>query len=306
MRLRYHEPVLITEVLEHLITDTGTVYIDATVGGGGHAEEICRRLQTSGRLICFDADEEALSHARKHLEQFGEQVEFVHANFAQLKNELDARRVDAVGGILFDLGVSSHQLDEPARGFSFRSDEPLDMRMDRQGRRTARDVVNSTDEPMLADLLWRYGEERGSRRIARSIVAARPVETTGQLRRIVESAVARKHSIKSIARVFQALRIEVNDELRNLEEALHIGVDLLQSGGRMVVLSYHSIEDRIVKEFFKTESATRVRSGHKYLPDKEIVPRVRLLTKKPIIASEEEVELNTRARSAKLRVVERI
>ncbi len=306
MRLRYHEPVLITEVLEHLITDTGAVYVDATVGGGGHAEGICRRLRTPGRVICFDADEEAIAHARKHLEQFGGQVEFVHANFTQLKSELCSKRVGTVGGILFDLGVSSHQLDEPARGFSFRSDEPLDMRMDRQGRKTARDVVNNTDEPMLADLLWRYGEERGSRRIAKSIIAARPVETTGQLKKIIESAVARKHSIKSIARVFQALRIEVNDELRNLDTALLSAVDLLQKGGRLAVLSYHSLEDRIVKEFFRRECATRVRSAHKYVPDKEIAPRARLLTKKPITASEEEVERNSRARSAKLRVVERI
>jgi len=306
MRLRYHEPVLITEVLEHLITDTGAAYVDATVGGGGHAEGICQRLQISGRLICFDADEDALSHARKHLDRFGGRVEFVHANFTRMKSELNTRKIDAVRGILFDLGVSSHQLDEPGRGFSFRSDEPLDMRMDRRGGRTAKDVVNSMDEIELADLLWKYGEERGSRQIAKSIVAARPVETTGQLKRIVESAVARKHSIKSIARVFQALRIEVNDELQSLETVLQAGVDLLQSGGRMVVLSYHSLEDRIVKEFFKRESATRVRSAHKYVPDTELVPRAQLLTKKPIIATEEEVERNSRARSAKLRAIERI
>ena len=302
----YHEPVLINVVLEYLVTDAGAVYVDATVGGGGHAGGICRLLENTGRLICFDADEEALSHARRHLEQFARRTEFVHANFAQLRDELDARGVEGIGGILFDLGVSSHQLDEPARGFSFRSDAPLDMRMDRQRGKTASDVVNTMDEQTLANILWRYGEERRSRRIAKSMVAARPIESTGQLKRIVESVIAPKHSVKSLARVFQALRIEVNDELRSLEIALRACVELLRIGGRIVVLSYHSLEDRIVKEFFKTESATSVRSAHKYAPDKEIVPRVRLLTRKPIVASDEEVERNPRARSAKLRVAERI
>jgi len=302
----YHVPVLCSEVVEFLITNPAGIYVDGTVGGGAHAEQICSRLSEHGRLVCFDADADAVGYSSRRLKRFGEQATIVHANVRTLKAELRALGIEGIRGMLLDLGVSSYQLDEGSKGFSFRSDDPLDMRMDRRQSLSARDLVNNLSEKDLADLLWRYGEERQSRRIARRIVSSRPLETTGALGTVVESVVGARFLSKSLARVFQALRIAVNDELRSLEQTLTEALDLLEPGGRLVVISYHSLEDRIVKEFFRAEATTSIPSGHKYLPDIERVPRLRVVTKKPVQPSVEECSRNPRARSAKLRVAERM
>jgi 16S rRNA (cytosine1402-N4)-methyltransferase len=211
-----------------------------------------------------------------------------------------------VGGVLLDLGVSSFQLDEGARGFSYRGEGKLDMRMDRRQLLSAFDVVNGYSEQSLVDLLFRYGEERQARRIARAIISGRPVNTAAGLRRAVEDAVGSRFVLKSLARVFQALRIEVNRELDNLAAVLAVAVELLLPGGRLVVISYHSLEDRIVKEFFRRESATVVPSGHKLVPDVVRAPLIRVLTVRPRVAAPEEVAANPRARSAKLRAAEKL
>jgi len=301
----YHVPVLENEVLEFLLTDPEGTYVDGTVGGGGHAEAICRRLSEKGRIFCFDADADAIRQASRRLEQFSTRVTLIHANIRSLKPELSLRNVGWINGMLLDLGVSSHQIDDGSRGFSFRSDDLLDMRMDRREPRTAQDIINALPEPELVDLIERYGEERKARRIARRIIAARPLRTTGDLADAVTSVVGSRFSAKSLARVFQALRIVVNSELQNLSEALTAVVDLLAPGGRVVVISYHSLEDRIVKEFLREEAAERLPSGHKLLPDITRIPRLRILTKKPLVPAADEIRSNPRARSAKLRAAER-
>ncbi len=306
MSSSYHLPVLCQEVVEFLISDPGGVYVDGTVGGGGHAGEIVRRLSGEGMLVCFDADADAIDHASRHLAGAGTRVKFIHANVRRLRPELSALTIAHIRGILLDLGVSSFQIDEGSKGFSFRSDDALDMRLDRRQSLTAREIVNGYSEADLAELIFRYGEEHHARRIARRIIGARPLETTGALASVVASAVGDRFLTKSLARVFQALRIVVNDELESLKEALAAAVELLEPGGRIVVLSYHSLEDRIVKEFFRAEAAERVPSGHKYLPDARRVPRLKILTKKPLRPTAREQAGNPRARSAKLRVAERV
>ncbi len=306
MPVAFHDPVLRDEVVHYLVTDPSKDYVDATVGTGGHAEAISGRLEGSGRLICFDADEQALAVAQERLHRYRERLYFVHSNFAHLLRELNALNVKFVHGVLLDLGVSSLQLDEKDRGFSFREDEQVDMRMDRQQGFSARDVLNSYGEKELLHVLRTYGEERQARRVARKIVSSRPVETTGALRAIVESVVGQRYLTKSLARVFQAIRMEVNTELKNLERVLEDALVLLVPGGRIVVLSYHSVEDRVVKEYFRRQAATTVSSGRKELPPTVVEPRLRVLTKKPITPTAEESDRNPRARSAKLRVAERV
>jgi len=302
----FHVPVLCAEAVEFLVGDPEQTYVDGTVGGGGHAAAICGRLRGHGRLVGFDADDEALHRAQAQLAGYGERVLLLHANFKDLRQELDAHSIGAIGGLLLDLGVSSHQLDAAARGFSFRSDERLDMRMDRRQAVSAWEVVNSYDERALADVLWRYGEEHRSRRIAAKIVAARHIDTTGELKKVVESVAGGRFLTKTLARVFQALRIEVNAELSNLERVLHDGLDALSTGGRIVVISYHSLEDRIVKEFFRKEAAGRTGPVHPYAKSTPAVPRLRLLTRKPIGPSAIEAGVNPRGRSAKLRAAEKL
>jgi 16S rRNA (cytosine1402-N4)-methyltransferase len=303
---RYHVPVLLDEVISALVTDREWTYVDGTLGGGGHAEALCRLLEGAGRLIAFDADEEAIRFSRERLQEYASRTTFVHANFRILGPELKRLGVSGVGGILLDLGVSSRQIDDPMRGFSFRADEPLDMRMDRRLARTAREVVNDTPTDRLADLLYQYGEERASRRIARTIASRRPLATTGDLSRAVEEAVGGRFLVKTLARIFQALRIEVNGELASLSDALVQGLECLRPGGRLVVIAYHSLEDRIVKEFFRHEAATSIRSGNKLVPDTPREARLKVLTPKPIEPGVPEVERNPRARSARCRVAERL
>jgi 16S rRNA (cytosine1402-N4)-methyltransferase len=305
----YHTPVLREEVLTWLITSTDGVYVDATLGGGGHAESILQRLDPTGMLIGFDADPDAIQFAAARLSSFGERATLVHDNFRNIPAALDQRGVERISGIMFDLGVSSYQLDEPSKGFSFRGDDRLDMRMDPSQPLDARAVLNQYDEAELAGIIWKYGEERASRSLAHAIARQRtktPLETTGELVAVVKSVVGERFLIKTLARVFQALRIEVNKELENLREALAQAVLLLQPGAHVVVISYHSLEDRIVKETFKREAALIRPSGNKLIPDTILEPKLRILTKKPVEASDEESRINPRSRSAKLRAAEKI
>jgi 16S rRNA (cytosine1402-N4)-methyltransferase len=297
--------VLLQEAVDALVSDPGGTYVDGTIGGGGHAEEICARLSGSGLLIGLDADEDALAEAHVRLAPVGNRVRFAHANFGNLRSVLDEAGVGFFHGLLLDLGVSSHQLDAPARGFSFREDEPLDMRLDRHAPFTAGDLVNGRSEQELADILWQYGEERHGRRIARRLITSRPLRTTGDLRNVVASVVGRQFLNKSLARVFQALRIEVNGELQNLKLVLPEALRRLHPGGRIVVIAYHSLEDRIVKEFFRSASTPPDSHYPALLPQKVAEVPLRVLTRKPVVPQEAETALNPRARSAKMRVAEK-
>ncbi len=302
----YHAPVMLDEVVHYLVTDPGGIYVDATVGGGGHAEAICSRLNEAGRLICFDFDENAIEFSRERLRRFEAHVSFVHSNFGDLKIEMRAAVVGGIHGLLVDLGVSSFQLDEGNRGFSYRTDERIDMRMDRRQSLSGWDVVNTYEEKALARVLWEYGEERNSRRLSKRIVGARPVHTTGSLSHIVEAVVGKRFLTKTLARVFQAIRIEVNNELENLRAVLRDSFDVLAPGGRVVVISYHSLEDRMVKSTLKSGPTETTLAASIYVAGGERPQRFRLLTKKPVRPSENEIQRNTRSRSARMRVAERI
>jgi 16S rRNA (cytosine1402-N4)-methyltransferase len=301
----FHIPVLCREAVDALVTDTEGCYVDGTVGGGGHAEEMCLRLQGRGRLICIDADEEALASARARLQPFAARTLFLHTNFGDLGPVLHRTGITRVHGILLDLGVSSHQFDVPERGFSFRGDERLDMRLDRRQHLTAWDLVNNADQDQLADVLHDYGEERQARRIARRIIDGRPVNTTGELKEIIERAVGGQHLTKTLARIFQALRIAVNRELDALQSVLQQAVPVLHPGGRLVVIAYHSLEDRSVKSFFRTEAESGADRHNPFVRGPAAEGRLRLVTRKAVVPSDEEIARNPRARSAKMRVAER-
>ena len=302
-----HVSVLLKETVDGAFTDPNGVYADLTTGGGGHSLELAKRLD-GGRLICFDQDKEALEAAGERLK--GLPVTLVRSNFCEMKSVLGDLGIKELDGIIADLGVSSHQLDTAERGFSFHNDAPLDMRMSGEGL-SARDVVNEYDEGELAKILFDYGEEKFGNRIARGIVNARltaPIETTGQLAEIIKSSVpaAYRREKNPCRKSFQAIRIEVNHELDVLETALTDGFDVLKVGGRMSVITFHSLEDRIVKNRFK-EFCT----GCTCPPEFPVCvcgrkPMGRLVDKKPITASTEELERNPRSRSAKLRIIEKI
>ena len=302
-----HVSVLLKETVDGAFTDPKGVYADLTTGGGGHSLELAKRLD-GGRLICFDQDKEALEAAGERLK--GLPVTLVRSNFCEMKSVLADLGIKELDGIIADLGVSSHQLDTAERGFSFHNDAPLDMRMSGEGL-SARDVVNEYDEGELAKILFDYGEEKFGNRIARGIVNARltaPIETTGQLAEIIKSSVpaAYRREKNPCRKSFQARRIEVNHELDVLETALTDGFDVLKVGGRMSVITFHSLEDRIVKNRFK-EFCT----GCTCPPEFPVCvcgrkPMGRLVDKKPITASPEELERNPRSRSAKLRIIEKI
>jgi 16S rRNA (cytosine1402-N4)-methyltransferase len=305
----FHTAVLLEETLQFLNPQPAGVYVDGTVGGGSHAEAILNLLSERGRLIGFDADRDAVGFAADRTKRFGNQVTLVQENFRNMKAALRDLKVDAIDGLLLDLGVSSHELDERGRGFSFQRDEHLDMRMDRRQELDAWTVVNRYPEEALAGIFWKFGEERSSRRLAAAIVryrASRPIETTGALAEIVQKVAGTRFLTKTLARVFQAIRIEVNKELENLEIGLRDGTSLLRPGGRIVVLSYHSLEDRIVKTIFKEEASKSTRSSSKLLPDRPKAARLKILTKTPVVPSREEIQANPRARSAKLRTAEKI
>ena len=308
----YHVTAMLEEAVDMLACRPGRIIVDGTLGGSGHARRICERIGPDGVLIGIDQDRDAIARARSVLPAKHPRVHLIHGNFVDLPLHLSELDIDLVDSILIDIGLSLHQIEASGRGFSFNRDEPLDMRMDIRSRTTAADLVASLTEKELSRLLKRYGEERWATRIARHIVASRkscPVATSGQLARLVTAAVpegaARKQKIHPATRVFMALRIAVNRELEVLDEFLETAVTLLNPGGRLVVLSFHSLEDRIVKHRFKTmerpctcpSSLPRCVCGKKAM--------VRVLTRKVMRPSEEEILRNPMARSTRLRAVEK-
>lgn len=305
----YHTPVLRDEVLGFLQPSAGGVFIDGTVGGGGHAAAILDRLDAGGTLIGFDRDADALREAERRLHPGIHRVVLLHDNFSNIPRRLDELKIGQVNGILLDLGVSSRQIDAEARGFSFQRDGALDMRMDRSQALDASAVINTYDGRRLTALLSRYGEEPDARRIVQEILSVRtkqPIRTTGELAGLIRRVGHPRFLTKTLARVFQALRIEVNDELNHLSACISPLFGRLAAGGRMVVLSYHSLEDRIVKEAFAGAARRSIPSGTKLLPDIPVVPQARILTRKPVTPAADEISRNPRARSAKLRAAEKI
>ncbi len=305
----FHIPVLVHEVVDALVTDPDGVYVDATLGGGGHTEAILKKLSSQGSIIALDVDEEALVHAHNRFITEHYRIKLFRENFCNLNQTLKDLKILQVSGIIVDLGISSHQIDEPRRGFSFQGDDRLDMRMDMRTQNNAWNVINYYDEKQLADIFQHYGEERRSHQVARTIVRKRmknPIDTTAQLAAIVSGIVGERFAKKTLARIFQAIRIEVNRELQNLEVFLRQVPEILAPTGRIGVISYHSLEDRIVKKFFREEAMTIIPSGHKLVPDKPITPRLKIITKNPITPGDNECRRNPRARSAKFRVAERI
>lgn len=305
-----HVPVLLEEVIELLHPQPGGLYIDGTVGAGGHAAAMLNASEPDGELFGFDRDVQALEVATRRLAEFGERVHLFQANFNDLSQLARRYQIPPVNGILLDLGISSMQVDQPERGFSFQVDGPLDMRMDPGSGQTAADLVNQLPEDELADLIYRYGEERRSRRIARAIVKARPLYRTEALARVVAAATPKRGgrqtraTIHPATRTFQALRIAVNDELGALERALPQALQCLKPGGRLAVISFHSLEDRIAKQYFKQESQDCICPPEQPICTCGHQASIRLVTKKPITAGSTELNSNPRARSAKLRVVE--
>ncbi|MGD8398134.1 MAG: 16S rRNA (cytosine(1402)-N(4))-methyltransferase RsmH [Anaerolineae bacterium] len=303
---REHIPVLLDEALSALRLRPGGRYIDATLGAGGHAAAILEASAPDGTLLGLDADATAVAYAREILRPFGDRVTLWTSNFRHLQSVAAALTFDEVDGILMDLGLSSRQLADASRGFAFSQDGPLDMRMNREQGKTAADLVNRLPEPELADVLYYYGEERQSRRIARAIIGARPISTTGELAEAVTAAVGRRGRIHPATRTFQALRIAVNDELDALAEALPQARDLLRPGGRLAVISFHSLEDRIVKRFLREAARDCVCPPELPVCICEHEATLNIVTRKPIRPSEEEIRVNPRSRSARLRVAERL
>jgi len=306
-----HTPVLLQETVDGLNVKPDGIYVDGTLGGGGHAYEICRRLDTKGSMVGIDQDGAAIEAASVRLKDFGEKVTIIRSNYRDMKSLLHEMGIDRVDGIVLDLGVSSYQVDAADRGFSYREDAPLDMRMDTRQSLTARDIVNDYSEEDLTRVLREYGEERYARSIAHHITEARkkaPIETTGELVDIIKSSIPEKERRKSghpAKRTFQAIRIEVNRELDVLTDSLDDLIDLLKPGGRIAVITFHSLEDRIVKEAFK-------RNENPCTCPKEFpvcvcgkVSKGKVITRKPITPGEEERKNNPRSKSAKLRIFER-
>ncbi|WP_077211428.1 16S rRNA (cytosine(1402)-N(4))-methyltransferase RsmH [Bacillus dakarensis] len=307
-----HTTVLLQETVDGLNIKSDGIYVDCTMGGAGHSELILSKLSDEGKLYAFDQDETAIANAKEKLAQYGDRITIIKSNFLHLKEMLAEHGVDKVDGILYDLGVSSPQLDTPERGFSYHHDAPLDMRMDQDAELSAYDVVNKWSYEELVKIFFRYGEEKFSKQITRKIEAARekkPIETTGELVELIKDAIpapARRKGGHPAKRIFQAIRIAVNDELGVFEKSLEQAIQLLNPGGRISVITFHSLEDRICKVTFKKASETpELPHGLPVIPD-EYKPVLKLITRKPILPSEEELEGNNRARSAKLRIAEKI
>ncbi|MEI3355613.1 MAG: 16S rRNA (cytosine(1402)-N(4))-methyltransferase RsmH [Clostridia bacterium] len=305
-----HKPVMLEECIQGLNIKENGIYIDGTLGGAGHSKEIAKRLSKEGLLIGIDRDEEALKAAKEKLKEFPN-VKYIHNNHDNIKEIIEELNIEKVDGILLDLGVSSYQLDERNRGFSYLGENELDMRMDRTQKLTAKEVVNTYEEEKLADVIYQYGEERFSRRIAKNICIARKektIETTKQLVEIIEKSIPKSkqkdgHPAK---RTFQAIRIEVNDEIKPLYETVKNCIDCLKPGGRLCIITFHSLEDRAVKNAY-------IEATGKCICPKDLPYCVcgakqlgKIITRKPIIASEEEQEENSRSKSAKLRIFEKI
>jgi 16S rRNA (cytosine1402-N4)-methyltransferase len=307
-----HTTVLLQETVNGLNIKPDGIYVDCTMGGAGHSSLILSRLSPKGRLFAFDQDDTAILHAEEKLAPYGERITIIKSNFLYLKEELEKRGIEKVDGILYDLGVSSPQLDTPERGFSYHYDAPLDMRMDQEAEISAYEVINHWSYENLVKIFFKYGEEKFSKQIARKIEAAReikPIETTGELVEVIKEAIpapARRKGGHPAKRIFQAVRIAVNDELGVFERSLQQAIDLLNPGGRICVITFHSLEDRICKTTLKRASETPdLPPGLPIIPE-EYKPILKLITRKPILPSEEELETNNRSRSAKLRIAEKI
>ena len=305
-----HYSVLLSESIEGLNIKEDGIYIDATLGYGGHSSEILKKIP-KGHLYSFDQDKEAIEFSNNRLSKIGNNFTIIHSNFVNMVEELEKLNINKVDGILFDLGLSSPQIDEKERGFSFMSDSPLDMRMNREDKTTAKDIINNYSYEELLNIFYSYGEEKMSKQIAKKIISEREnkeINTTKELVDIIKNAVGAKYFNNSHPErnIFQAIRIEVNNELNTLRTILPKGINILNTGGRISVITFHSLEDRIVKQAFK--KASDVNELVKGLPEipSEYKPLIKLINKKPIIPSSKELEENTRSKSAKLRIIERL
>ena len=302
-----HYSVMLNECINNLNIKSDGIYVDGTLGLGGHSSEILKHL-TTGHRYAFDEDEMAIDYAKERLSKINNNFTLIKSNFANMTEELKKYGIEKVDGILFDFGVSSPQIDNPDRGFSFMHDGSLDMRMDRSTKLTAADIVNTYSETKLTEIFYKYGEEKKSKFIAQYIVKNRPITTTLELVDVINDAVGNKYFNLNHPerRIFQALRIEVNQELKVIEAVLPQVIDLLKPEGRCAIITFHSLEDRIVKQYFKTQSeVNELVKGLPKIP-LEYKPKIKLITKKPLTASKEELQENSRSKSAKLRVIERI
>ena len=309
----HHVTVLLHEAIDQLGIKPNGVYVDATLGGAGHSEYLLSKLEKNGHLYAFDQDWTAIEHARKRLASYVDQgmVTFINDNFRHLKERLHELGVEEIDGICYDLGVSSPQLDERKRGFSYKQDAPLDMRMNQDAKLTAYAVVNQYSYHDLVRIFFKYGEDKFSKQIARKIEQMRekkPIETTTELAEIIKSAKPAKELKKKghpAKQIFQAIRIEVNDELGAADESIQQAMDLLTVDGRIAVITFHSLEDRLTKQLFKVASTVEVPKGLPFIPE-ELQPKMKLVTRKPILPSQEELDQNNRAHSAKLRVAQKV
>lgn len=295
----YHRPVMADEAVGFLITRKDGVYIDTTAGGGSHTLLIVSKLGPLGKVLAIDRDDEAVARTTERIEKYSSQVKVAQGDFADLRELALEAGIAAVNGIFFDLGVSSHQLDSAERGFSYRESGPLDFRMDRRATLTAADIVNRYPAEKLAQIFFEFGEEKNSRKIAAAIVTARkkgPLRTTAELAGVISLITNPRWINKTLSRVFQAIRLVVNDEINQLQGGLRAALELLDRQGRMVIISYHSLEDRIVKNFIRDHARGK----------EEASPSLRAITKKPIMATAGEIKANPRARSARMRVAEKI
>ena len=302
-----HYSVMLNEVIDSLNLKENSIIVDATLGYAGHSSNILKNIP-KGHLYGIDQDKEAINYATKRLEDIGNNFTIIHSNFVDMKEKLNEIGITKVDGIIFDLGVSSPQIDDTKRGFSFMRDAKLDMRMNQENELSAYEVVNNYSENDLTKIFFEYGEEAKSKLIAKKIITSRPINTTKELVKVIEDAVGAKYfNLNHPERkIFQAIRIEVNDELNVLNKVLPDAIDMLNINGRMCVITFHSKEDRIVKQIFKNESSVNeVFQGLPNIP-LEYLPNIRLINKKPILPSEKELSENTRSKSAKLRVIERV
>jgi 16S rRNA (cytosine1402-N4)-methyltransferase len=302
-----HYSVLLHESIEGLNINPSGIYVDATLGYGGHSEEILKRL-TNGKLIAFDQDIEAINYSRERLNKISNNFTLIHSNFENMLEELYNLGIEHVDGIVFDLGFSSPQIDDESRGFSFMKDSKLDMRMNKEQELSAYEVVNNYKQEELTNIFYKYAEEKYSRIIAKNIVSSRPINTTLELVDVIKKSVPTKYALTRHPErvIFQAIRIEVNRELKVLENVLPDAIKLLNKGGRISVITFHSLEDRIVKNIFKQNSEVDdLVKGLPIIPE-EYKPKLKLINRKPILPSNEEINENSRSKSAKLRIVERV
>lgn len=302
-----HYSVLLNESIDGLNIQENGVYVDGTLGYGGHSEKILEKLK-NGHLYAFDNDIDAIEYSRKRLAKYADKITFIHSNFENLKEKLNEFGVSYIDGLVLDLGFSSPQIDDSSRGFSFQKDARLDMRMNKEQKKSAYEVVNQYKEEELTNIFYKYAEEKFSKSIAKKIVSNRPIETTLQLVDVIKSSVPTKYALTRHPErvIFQAIRIEVNRELTVLENVLPDAIDILNKNGRICVITFHSLEDRIVKQTFKMYSEVdKLVSGLPVIPD-EYKPKVKLINKKPILPGTKECLENSRSKSAKLRIIERV